>query len=227
MSMPRCARVDVGEEIYHVINRAVARLQIFSVPEDYQLFETLLEDTVDLTGMRVLGYTIMPNHWHLVLYPRVDGDLSLFMHRLTNMHTRKVHTKSDTTGFGPLYQGRYKSFLVESENYLFTLLKYVERNPVRACLVQSCEAWQWGSAWRRTHGTSKQRKLLDTRSFPLPDDYALWVNTFDTEDDLLNMRRAVNKGIPYGRDNWVKTMVKAYNLESTLHAPGRRKEKIL
>jgi len=226
--MPRCARVDVGGEIYHVINRALARLRIFSTDEDYQLFEKILEDTIELTEMRILGYIVMPNHWHLVLYPREDGDMGTFMHRLTNTHTRRFHTRNQTVGHGPLYQGRYKSFLVDSEGYLFTLLKYVERNPVRAKLTQTCEAWQWGSAWRRKYGTLKQKKLLDQESFPLPNDYTTWVNTKDKEDDLEEIRRVTHKGIPYGKEDWVTTMVKTYNLESTLHNPGRKKkEKIL
>jgi putative transposase len=147
--MPRLARVDVANNIYHVINRSTGRLQIFNKASDYQDFTDLLLEAKDITDMRILAYTIMPNHWHLVLYPRMDGDLGTFMHRLTNAHTRQVHTKTKTIGYGPLYQGRYKSFLVDTDEYYLTLLKYVERNPVRAKLAQTCEAWQWGSAQLR------------------------------------------------------------------------------
>ncbi len=133
--MPRNARIDVGEEVYHVINRANGRMEIFSEPEDYELFEKLLFETKELLGMRILAYTLMPNHWHLVLYPQNDGDMGTFMHRLSNAHTRKVHAKTLTNGSGHLYQGRYKSFLVGDDRYLLTLIKYVERNPVRAKLT--------------------------------------------------------------------------------------------
>lgn len=78
--MARNARVDVGGEVYHVLNRAVGRLMIFNKPRDYQDFEKLLSEAKDLMDMRVLGYTIMPNHWHLVLYPKHNGDLGTFMH---------------------------------------------------------------------------------------------------------------------------------------------------
>ena len=143
--MPRNARVDVGGEVYHVINRANGRLRIFNKDEDYQLFEKLLLETKELIGMRILAYELMPNHWHLVLYPKNDGDLGAFMHRLSNAHTRKVHARTNTNGSGHLYQGRYKSFLVDSENYLLAVIKYVERNAVRAKLVRRCEDWQWGA----------------------------------------------------------------------------------
>ena len=131
-------------------------MQIFNVAEEYHLFEKLLLDAKELVGMRVLAYTLMPNHWHLVLHPQNDKDMGIFMHRLTNTHTRQVHVRTRTIGSGYLYQGRYKSFLVDSDVYFLTLIKYVERNSVRAKLVEKCEDWQWGSAWRRIHGTTKQ-----------------------------------------------------------------------
>jgi len=224
--MPRNARVDVGGEIYHVINRANGRLQIFNNDEDYKLFEQLLLETKELFGMRVLAYEIMPNHWHLVLHPRNDGDLGAFMHRLSNAHTRKVHARNNTNGSGHLYQGRYKSFLIDSENYLLAVIKYVERNAVRAKFVSRCEDWQWGSVWRYVYGTAEQKKLLDKIPAELPDDYIKWINTADKVDDLKMIRTSVNKSIPYGRDKWVDKMVVKYHLESTLKSPGRPKKGI-
>ncbi|MEK7118214.1 MAG: transposase, partial [Patescibacteria group bacterium] len=208
--MPRLARVDVGGEIYHVINRANGRMQIFHEKEDYRLFEDLLNEAKDLTEMRILAYVIMPNHWHLVLYPRKNGDLGTFMHRLTNAHTRHVHTRTKTIGSGHLYQGRYKSFIVDTDNYLLTLIKYVERNPVRAKLVRACENWQWGSAWLRINGTAKEKKLLDLSPAPLPHGYTRWINTPDNKDELPIIRHALNKGVPYGRDCWVERRVMKY-----------------
>ena len=87
--MPRVGRTDVGEYVYHIINRANARVQIFDSDKDYQLFEIILEEAVEKFDMRLLSYCIMPNHWHLVLYPKNDGDLARFMGWLTNTHTRR------------------------------------------------------------------------------------------------------------------------------------------
>jgi putative transposase len=223
--MPRLARVDIGNEIYHVINRASGRLQIFSKAADYELFEDIILEAKDLTGMRILAYTIMPNHWHFVLHPQNDGDLGVFMHRLTNAHTRRVHVKTKTIGYGPLYQGRYKSFLVDSDQYFITLLKYVERNPVRAKLTGNCEDWKWGSAHRRNVGESIEKMLLDASPVPFPDDYQTWVNTPDSEDDLDSIRTSVNKGVPYGRKTWVEMMVERYDLETTRRPAGRPRKK--
>lgn len=92
--MPRIERIDVGGYVYHILNRANARAQIFDTSDDYLQFEEVLEEAVEKFNMRVLAYCIMPNHWHLVLYPKNDGDLRLFMNWLSNTHTR--YTRADT-----------------------------------------------------------------------------------------------------------------------------------
>ncbi len=222
--MPRTSRVAVGGEVYHVINRANGRMTIFTTKEDYQLFEQLLLDTKELLGTHILAYTIMPNHFHLVLRPEKDGDLSLFMGRLTNAHTRKVHAITNTNGSGHLYQGRYKSFLVESNEYLLTLIKYVERNPVRAKLVQKCEDWQWGSAYRRIKGTPKENKLLDTLPTEVPVRYSSWINTTEEKKVIESIRRSVIKGTPYGGETWIEKMVTNHKLQSSLRSSGRPKK---
>ena len=122
--------------MYHVLNRANARVQIFNSDKDYQLFESVLEEAVGKYDLGLLSYCIMPNHWHLVLCPKNDGDLSRFMGWLTNTHTRRWHTGKGTIGQGHLYQGRYKSFLCQDDNHFLVLVRYVERNARRANLVK-------------------------------------------------------------------------------------------
>jgi len=222
--MPRLARVDVADHAYHVINRAVGRMRIFDTDEDYTLFESLLAKTQKETGMCILAYCLMPNHWHLVLYPQSDGDLGLFMHRLTNAHTRLVHTRTGTVGHGPLYQGRYKSFLIQNDRHLLTIIKYVERNAVRAKLVRTCEAWRWGSAWRRLSGTPDQKKLLISTPTPLPSNYRTWINQREQSEELQDVRRSVNKGVPFGGERWVDAMVDRHGLQTTLRGAGRPKK---
>lgn len=215
------AALDVGDHVYHVINRAVGRLQIFDTPDDYQLFLNLLHEAKEMTDMRILSYAVMPNHWHLLLYPENDGDMGLFMHWLTNAHTRRVHARTETIGTGPLYQGRYKSFLTKTDTHLLTVLKYIERNPVRARLARKVESWRWGSAWLRLYGTPKQKELLSEPPIELPRNYRTWINTPDTEKDLDSLRVSVNRGAPYGTARWVEQMVDAYKLASTIRKPGR------
>lgn len=223
--MPRNPRVDVGGEVYHVINRSNGRYKIFNTKADYRIFENLLFETKELVDMRILAYVLMPNHWHLVLYPGNDGNLGTFMHRLTNAHTRKVHALTKTNGSGHLYQGRYKSFIIDTDNYLLAVIKYVERNPVRAKLARHCEDWRWGSVCRRIRGTISERELLDDSPSPLPKNYSEWVNAADNPKDIKLIRSSVLKGVPYGREKWVGKMVDTYRLGSTQHSPGRPKKR--
>ncbi len=219
--MPRTKRIDIGNEIYHVINRSNSRTTIFKTKKDYELFEELLTIGQELFEMRILAYTIMPNHFHILLYPRQDGELSKFMHWLTTTHTRKYHTVTETIGGGHLYQGRYKSFVVDTDEYLLTVIKYIERNPVRAILVKQCEDWQWGSAYRRIIGTTKLKKLLAEIPTTLPRNYKTWINMSDKPKDLLLLRNSLNRGVPYGGESWREKMIKNFNLESTMRPPGR------
>ena len=158
--MPRITRTDIGGEIYHILNRANARVQIFDNDQDYRTFEIILNEAIEKFDMRLLAYCIMPNHWHLVVYPKQDGDLSKFMGWLSNTHTRRWHATKKTIGEGHLYQGRYKSFLCQKDNYFLTLVRYVERNAKKANLCQLAQDWRWSSIYRRENGSNEQKKIL-------------------------------------------------------------------
>lgn len=222
--MSRAPRVNIGEEIYHIINRSNGRLKIFENKEDYLHFEKLLEKAKESVDMRIISYTIMPNHWHLVLYPKKDGDLSTFMQWLTLTHTQQYHVRKDTVGHGHVYQGRYKSFLVAKDQYLLQVIRYVEQNPLRAKLVKKSEDWQWGSAWKRYNPLGlKNKKLLSDPPIDLPHDYLKWLNQIDHEDTLENIRASVERGKPFGTMKWVEKIVEKFNLVSTTRKGGRPK----
>jgi len=221
--MPRVERTDIGEYVYHILNRANARVQIFDSDKDYQVFESTLEEAVEKYDMRLLAYCVMPNHWHLVLYPKKDGDLSRFMGWLTNTHTRRWHTEKGAIGQGHLYQGRYKSFLCQEDNHFLTLVRYVERNAKRANLVKIAENWKWSSAWRRDNGIVEQKKFLSIWPVPKPTDYSKWLNQAQTEDEEEAIERAIIKSNPFGDNSWVGGAVKRFGLEQTLRKVGRPK----
>jgi putative transposase len=145
--MPRRARSIQGGYVYHVLNRSNARAALFLKEEDYAAFERVLEEASRRVPLRILGYCVMPNHWHMVVWPRVgqDRQVSEFLRWLTVTHTQRWHAHHHTAGSGHLYQGRFKSFPVESDEHLYTVLRYVERNPVRANLVERAQEWRWSS----------------------------------------------------------------------------------
>ena len=196
--MARPNRIDLGGYVYHVINRSNGRTRIFHNDSDYHDFEYLLNELNETHEMRILAYVLMPNHWHLLLYPRKDGDLSKALHWLTTSHVRRHHSRKGTIGHGHLYQGTYKSFLVQTDAHLLTVLKYIERNAVRAKLCKYPHAWRWGSAYRRTRGSLKEKKLLSISPVPLPRNYAQWLNEPEPAELLKDVRESVEKGVSYG-----------------------------
>jgi len=131
--MPRTARASVGEICYHVINRGNARQEVFLKKGDYQAFIELIGQASERVGMRVLAYCVMPNHFHLALWPHSDGDLGRWMQWLLTAHVRRYHQHYKTSGH--IWQGRFKAFPVEQDNHMLTVLRYIERNPLRARLV--------------------------------------------------------------------------------------------
>lgn len=221
--MPRIKRTNVGGYVYHVLNRANARVQIFDNYEDYKLFENILEEAIEKFNVKILAYCIMPNHFHLVLYPENEGDLSIFMGWVTNTHTRRWHTQKGTVGQGHLYQGRYKSFICQDDNHFLTLVKYVEQNALKAKLVKKAEGWRWSSVWRREYGTIKQKKLLFPWPVSKPKDYLSWLNTILPEEKEEIIERSIIKSNPYGEDYWLDNTVKKFGLEQTLRRVGRPK----
>lgn len=148
--------------------------------------------------MRILAYVIMPNHWQLLLYPKNDKDLSKALQWLGTSHARRHHTRKGTIGGGHLYQGRYKSFLVQEDYHFLTVLKYIERNPVRAKLSTKPELWRWGSAYRRVRGGKQQKSLLAELPVHLPRNYRTWINQTEPSEELDILRHAVYRGVPYG-----------------------------
>jgi len=137
--MARHARVAPGGLVYHVLNRSVARLGLFEKEGDYLAFEKVMEEAAKRHPMRILAYCVMPNHWHMVLWPRKDGELSAFVRWLTHTHTMRWHVHHETVGTGHLYQGRLKSVPVQTDEHLLVVCRYVERNPLRAKLVERAE----------------------------------------------------------------------------------------
>jgi REP-associated tyrosine transposase len=221
----RPIRINAGGLVYHVLNRANARAQIFEDDHDYAAFERVLAEAVERTDMRLLCYLVMPNHWHLVVWPREDGDLSRFAGWLTLTHTQRWHAHRNTAGTGHLYQGRFKSFVVESNEHLFSLGRYVERNALRANLVERAEDWHWSSLWRLVHGDADSRSLLSNWPVPRPRDWLKRVNRALTAAELKALRHCLQRGTPYGSPDWVERTAQELGLETTLRPRGRPRQK--
>ena len=141
--MPRRARSIVGGYAYHVLNRANGRLRLFKKAADFAAFEQVIAEAHERVPLRILGYTLMGNHWHFVVWPRQrqNEQVSDFFRWLTVTHSQRWHAHHGTSGMGHVYQGRFKSFPIAADEHLLTVLRYVERNPLRAGLVERAEDW--------------------------------------------------------------------------------------
>jgi putative transposase len=219
--MGRALRAVTGGMVFHVLNRGNARARIFHKDADYEAFERILADAKERYDMRVLAYCLMPNHWHLVLWPRHDGDLSRFIGWLTLTHTQRWHAHRGTGGTGHVYQGRFKSFPVQTDDHFLTVCRYVERNASRADLARRAEQWRWCSLWRRLSGDAESKKLLSEWPVRCPRDWKDWVNEPQTEQEVEAIRRSIVRGSPFGDEPWVDRIAKRLGLEITLRPRGR------
>ena len=217
--MPRRPRFRTGGYVFHVLNRAVRGETIFATEGDYAAFQRVLEEARHQVPMRLLAFCVMPNHFHLVLWPVGDEDLSETMRWLTVTHTQRWHAHHETSGTGPIYQGRFKSFPVEEDEHFLTVVRYVERNPLRASLVSQASTWRWSSLWLRSNDRSDV--TLDAWPVPRPDCWGEHVERPQTEAELAAVRQAVRRGSPFGSAAWQQETAGRLGLQSTLKSRGR------
>lgn len=164
--MPRSPRADEAGGLYHALNRANMRLPIFKKEADYAAFVRILHEALEIHQIELYCYQLMFNHYHLVLRPLVDAEMSRFMGWVGGTHAMRYHAHYHTSGQGHLYQQRYKSFPSQDDEHFFVVCRYVERNALRASLVNLAEDWRWGSLWRWLQKQEPDPKLLSP--WPVP-----------------------------------------------------------
>ena len=217
-------RAAAGGLVYHVLNRANARLPLFQKDGDYEAFARVLAEARAYCDVPLLAYCVMPNHWHLVVQPRADGDLSRFVGWLTLTHTQRWHAHYHDVGWGHLYQGRFKSFPVQEDDHLLTVCRYVERNPLRAGLVRRAEDWRWGSLGLRARGGAEALALLADWPMPRPRGWLSLVNAAQSAGEEAALRHCLRRGTPFGVEGWVQETVERLGLQTTLRPRGRPKK---
>ncbi len=217
--MPRTARAMVGGLCYHVINRGNARATVFHEPRDYDAFLIFMRLACERVPMRTLAYCLMPNHFHLVLWSLCDGDISRWMHWLLTSHTKRHHRVKKSSG--RIWQGRFKAFAIQQDRHLLTVLRYVERNPLRANLVQSAADWPWSSMSRESIGSSGMQ--VSQSPVAKPQNWQEFVDQPQNQQELDALRRCGLKNTPFGSAAWTQTTAEQLGLKSSLRPPGRPK----
>ena len=209
-----------GGYVYHALNRGTAHLTLFRKPADYDAFRRILKEALGRHPTRLLGYCLMPTHWHVVLWPERDGQLTALLRWLALTHSVRWQAHYHSVGSGHVYQNRFKAFPVAEDEHLLALLRYVERNPLRAGLVRRAEDWAWSSLADRVAGGEAAR-WLHPGPVPVPGDWVRWVNEPQTEAELDAVRASVVRGRPYGSAEWVQGVVERLGLQATVRPRGR------
>lgn len=182
------------------MNRAAGRLTLFESASDYNAFERLVSLAQQRTEMRIIAYCLMRNHWHLLLWPDADGALTTFMHWLTGEHARRWAVAHDAVGRGAVYQSRYKAIPVQTDEHLITVWRYIERNPLRANLVNAAELWPWSSL--SPSRVDRDAPRLTNGPITVPENWVELVNAPQTNQELCEIREAFDRGAPYGEPQW-------------------------
>jgi putative transposase len=190
----------VAEFVFHVFNRAIESVVLFQQAGDYEAFLRVLTEATRRYPVRLLAYVVMPNHWHLVLWPEADEAFSPFMQWLTETHAKRWREWRGSTGRGAVYQGRFKAVPIQRDGHLLRACRYVERNPLRARLVASAEDWPWSSA----SAVPWPIEAPPVAPWPVtrPADWLEWLNAPEPSRFLEEIRWSVRKGIPFGDGAW-------------------------
>jgi putative transposase len=217
--MPRHARASQGGFCYHALNRGNGRQTVFYKDGDYAAFVKLLRQAGEQTGMRLLAYCLLPNHFHLALWPEHDGQLSQYMGWLLTAHVRRYHQHYHSSGH--VWQGRFRDFAIQEDDHLLTVLRYIERNPVRAGLVARAQDWLWSSATAMPVGAP----WLHPGPVPRTGGWLEHVNAPQTEAEVERLRECQRRRRPFGDSLWMVQTARQLGLEASLRPRGRpRKE---
>lgn len=214
--MPRQKRADEAGVIYHAINRGNARQKIFLKQEDYDAFIRVLAEGLEKYPVELFSFTLMPNHWHLVLRPQQDGQMGRLLRWVTATHSLRYHGHYRTRGEGHIYQSRFKSFPVQDDTHFYVLCRYVERNPLRANLVKHAEDWQYGSLFRWNQSAEPLPKILSPWPIPRLPNWIQRVNEPLGEKELDAIRTCVNRGRPFGDEQWTDEVAEKHGLWFTM-----------
>ncbi len=178
--MPRRRRFMMSGYPFHVTNRGVERRRLFFNESQYNDFLRLLRWGKERYEVSVLGVCLMPNHFHLIAQQQVDGALSAYLHWVQGIYSRDLRDRTDTSGYGHVFQQRFWSGPIADGWHLLNVLRYVEANPVAAQLVKQAQDWPWCSLALREAET---RSCLDPLPIGLPQNWVDWVNATPEQEE--------------------------------------------
>jgi len=223
--MPRPLRPIADGLVYHVINRGNNRQPVFHAEGDYAAFLKADAKLKERKAFDLYGYCLMSNHIHLLLRPR-GSTVSRIVQSLLVSHTQRYHRFHHSGGH--VWQGRFKSPVIEDDDHLLAVLRYIEANPLRARLVERADEYRWSSYG--CHGAGRPDALL-TPAAPYETlgasamarrrRWSAYVHQTPDEAELAAIRRSSETGLPYGEQSWVNRLSRRLKLDLTIRPRGR------
>jgi len=209
--MPRIPRGELSAHVFHVLSRGNNRATIFHKDADYRAFLRLLAAAKERYAVRVFAFSVLPNHFHAVLQPADTSSLSRFMHWWLTSHVRRYHRHYGTSGH--VWQGRFKSFPIQQDEHLLTVIRYVLLNPVRARLSECADEWEWSSL--------RHARLVDPWPVAVRREWQDLLGQPLGDGILGKLRRSANRQTPFGDPTWQSAVARLGGLEATLRPRGR------
>jgi putative transposase len=206
--MPRPPRAAEGGLIYHALNRANARMTIFASDEDYAAFQRVLSEALDRDDMRLLAYCLMPDHFHLLLWPRDDGDLSRFMRWLTLTHTRASSRQRN-----------------ERFDLSLHALAHPDSHPALACPPPDRRDWPPLSGSVQVIPGATRRPFPDRLPLRGAERLAGQPALGPAGREEEAVRRSIERGQPFGAASWQAEVAARLGLESLFRPRGRPRTK--
>jgi putative transposase len=223
--MPRPLRPIDDRLVYHVINRGNNRAAVFFDDGDYAAFLKAIGDLKRRRPFALYGYCLMTNHVHLLIRP-VETPISRLMQSLLVSHTQRYHRCHHSSG--RVWQGRFKSPVIQDDEHLLTVLRHIEANPLRAQMVETASDYPWSSF--AAHWLGRPDPLRD--SIPLYESLAkppatrqrrwsAFVHQTPPDDELTALRRSTQTSLPLGATDWVTQLSRHLGLDLTIRPRGQ------
>ena len=220
--MPRIARVIAEHYPHHVTQRGTNRSEIFLEDDDRKFLLGSIKDWSKRTETKVWAYCLMENHFHLLLVPLSGHGLSKCLHGITFRYAQYFNRKYGRSG--RLWQNRYFSSPVEKDEYLWTVVRYIENNPVRAKLVGKAEDWGWSSA--RAHLKGEMDGILSLPDWLPEDERKSYIRFCGEKGNDYIIRKATSTGRPLGGIEFIEKIGKLLGRDLKLKKGGRPKKVI-
>lgn len=224
--MPRQARLEIPGVPLHITQRGVNRCAIFLDDDDRRHYLCLLGESAAKHGLEIHAYVLMGNHVHLLVSSGESGQVSLAMRQLGQAYVTAFNRRHRRTG--TLWEGRFKSCLVDSDRYLLTAYRYIELNPVRAAMVEKPEHHHWSSVHANLARcedslVTPHPCFVAMGSTPLEraDAYGAWLKQGISDDELIAIRQHLQQERAFGSKRFQAMAEKTLGRPVSLRRPGR------